>query len=119
LSHADQSLLAQDLSFEVESVDTLAKAFDCLNKGEFDVILLDLMLPDSKGIESLISLKEKTADTPIVIQTASEDENIIVRAFQMGANGYLRKKNLDSNLLIYAIRLAIERQQYNNRLSES
>lgn len=119
LSNGNQSLLAEGLSFHLNSVSTLAEAIEFLAQQEVDVILLDLMLPDSKGIESLTTLKERVPDTPIIIQTATEDETIIVRAFQIGANGYLQKKNLDSNLLIYAIRLAIERQQYINRLSES
>lgn len=112
LSKSHESALAEGLSFQLVCCDTLASAIETLEKKEFDVILLDLILPDSKGIESLIKLKEKVVNTPIIIQTGDEDETIIVKAFQLGSHGYLRKKNLDSNLLIYAVRLAIERQQY-------
>lgn len=118
LSNSQQSPLAEGLSFQLITVNSLAKAINFLEQKKVDVILLDLMLPDSQGIESLISLKEKAQDTPIIIQTASEDETIVVRAFQMGANGYLRQKHLDANLLLYAIRLASERQQYIDKLSE-
>lgn len=116
LSSGNKSLLAEGFSFNLISVNTLQDAINCLEEEKIDVVLLDLILPDSKGIESLIILKEIVPDIPIVIQTANDDETIIVRAFQLGANGYLRKKNLDTNLLIYAIRLAIERQQYINNL---
>lgn len=91
---------------------------EILNQTKFDAILLDLILPDSKGIDTLVRLKEKVPNTPIIIQTVSEDENIIVKAFQMGAHGYLRSKNLDANLLIYAIRLAVERQLYVSKSQE-
>ena len=116
LSNANQSALAEGLSFELITVMSLAEALKFLEQREVDVILLDLMLRDSRGIQSLVTLKQKAPDTPIIVQTVDEDEAIVVRAFQMGANGYLRQKNMDVNLLIYAIRLAIERQQYTHRL---
>ena len=116
LSNANQSALAEGLSFELITVVSLAEALKFLEQREVDVILLDLILSDSRGIQSLVTLKQKSPDTPIIVQTADEDEAIVVRAFQMGANGYLRQQNMDVNLLVYAIRLAIERQQYTHRL---
>jgi CheY-like chemotaxis protein len=118
LFNSQPSLFAEGLSFPLISVHSLAEAINFLQQEKIDVILLNLMLPDSQGIESLIRLKEKAQDIPIIIQTASEDETTVVRAFQMGANGYIHPKNLDANLLLYAIRLAIERQQYIEKLSE-
>ncbi|BAQ65441.1 response regulator transcription factor [Geminocystis sp. NIES-3709] len=120
LSNSHHCVLAEGLSFKLSLVSNLTEAINLLNQKEFDAILLDLMLPDGKGIESLLKIKENAPDTPVIVQTATHDqeENIIVRAFQMGANGYLRKKDLDTNLLVYAIRLAIERQQYIEKLSQ-
>lgn len=120
LSNSHTSVLAEGFSFNVSLVDNLTQAITLLNQKEFDAILLDLMLPDGKGMESLLKIKENAPDTPIIVQTSNheQEENIIVRAFQMGANGYLRKKDLDTNLLVYALRLAIERQQYIEKIAE-
>jgi CheY-like chemotaxis protein len=112
LSHADSFILGEALSFLVTSVATVKEAIAALDTTAYNVILLDLMLPDSSGLDTLESIKEKAEQIPIVVQTGSDDENLVVKAFQMGANGYLHKKNIDRNLLIYAIRLAIGRQEY-------
>ncbi len=118
LSKAQDSPLAEGLSFQLTVCDTLSSAIEKIENHPFDLILLDLMLPDSKGLESLITLKEKNPQIPVIIQTGSEEDTIVVQAFQQGAHGYLRKTNLDSNLLIYAIRLALERQKYVGHLEE-
>ena len=112
LRHSDLSSLAKDLSFDLTWAQNLAAGIKQLTTKDFDVIVLDLMLPDKDGIDSLLQLKEEAPNVPIVVHTESEDETLVVKAFQFGALGYLRKKHLDRNLLVYAIRLAIERQQY-------
>jgi response regulator RpfG family c-di-GMP phosphodiesterase len=71
-----------------------------------------LRLPDSNGIDTLVEIKKYARQTPIIIQTGSADETLIVKSFQLGVGGYLKKENIDSNLLVYAIRLAIEKQNY-------
>ncbi|MBR8826839.1 MAG: response regulator [Gomphosphaeria aponina SAG 52.96 = DSM 107014] len=118
LSPPQPSPLAEGKSFALTCAESVALGIEQLEVATFDVILLDLIRPDSKGLETLVQLKEKVQNVPIVVQTASEDETLVVKAFQMGAQGYLPKKNLDSNLLVYAIRLAIERQQYSAKLEE-
>lgn len=120
LDRAHKSVLAEGFSFNLSLVSNLTEGINLLNQQEFDVILLDLMLPDGKGIECLLKIKENAPDTPIIVQTTNheQEEHIIVKAFQMGANGYLRKKDLDTNLLVYALRLAIERQQYINKVAQ-
>jgi DNA-binding NarL/FixJ family response regulator len=118
LSESHNSVLAQGLSFDLCLAQNLTQALNILKERDFDAILLDLTFFDGKGIESLLKIKENAPDIPIIVQTAHEDETIIVRAFQMGANGYLRKKDLDTNSLVYAIRIAIERQQYLNKFSQ-
>lgn len=117
LSDSHDSVLAEGLSFDLCLVENLTATLNILKDQDFDAILLDLTLPDGKGIESLLKIKEKAPDIPIIVQTDYQDETIIVRAFQMGANGYLRKKDLDANSLIYAIRIAIERQEYIDKFS--
>lgn len=108
--------LNDHISFDLTSVSTLSSAIAKVNQEKFDVILLDLMLPDSEGINSLISLKKYTNSTPIVVQTGSADETLMVKCFQLGVHGYLRKVNLDRNILVYAIQLSVQRQSYINNL---
>ena len=97
--------------FELVSRETLTEAKQILLEREFDVILLDLMLPDSRHINSLQELQELVANVPIIVQTALEDEIVAVKALELGARGYLPKVASDRNLLLYAIRSAIERQR--------
>ncbi len=119
LSTSTKSSLAEGISFEVTWIETLTQALEKINQQNFDVILLDLMLPDSSGLGSLIKVKENAPQTPVIIQTGSEDETLIVKSFQLGADGYLKKQNLDRNLLIYAIRSGIEKQLYLANLQKS
>ena len=110
LSKPGHSSLAENTSFEVNIANSLATGIEQLAGGDFDVVLLDLMLPDSQGLNTLVRLLEQNPAIPVVVQTSSEDRTLVVKAFQLGAHGYLPKRDLDSNLLVYAIRLAIERR---------
>lgn len=97
--------------FELADAETLTEAKQILSREKFDVILLDLILPDSRHINSLQELQELVTNVPIIVQTALEDEIIAVRALELGACGYLPKVASDRDLLLYAIRSAIERKR--------
>lgn len=96
--------------FQLTCAETLSAAKQVLSQQEFDVILLDLMLPDSRHLNSLELVQAETSRTPIIVQTALEDEVVAVKALEMGACGYLPKIFSERDLLLYAIRAAIERQ---------
>lgn len=96
--------------FELVCAETLAQAKQILFRQEFDVILLDLMLPDSRHINSLREVQTVNSSIPIIVQTALEDEVVAVKALELGACGYLPKIASDRNLLLYGIRTAIERK---------
>ena len=97
--------------FKLTCAETLSGAKQALLTQEFEVILLDLMLPDNRNMDGLKEIQAQSADTPIIVQTALEDEVVAVKALELGACGYLPKMASDRNLLLYAIRSAIERQQ--------
>lgn len=78
-------------------------------EGDFDLILLDLMLPDSLGLESFFRLREKVEPTPIVILTGMDDMKLATRAVEAGAQDYLVKSHISRELLSRSIRYAIER----------
>ena len=119
LSQSENSSLAEGVSFELSFAETLAQGLEKLAQEKFDVVLLDLMLPDSKGLDTLVRLIEHSSQVPIVVQTANEDQSLVVKAFQLGAHGYLPKRNLDTNLLVYGIRLALERKMHALRQKEA
>ena len=97
--------------FELTCAETLSEARQVLGEREFDVILLDLMLPDNRNMDGLKELQVHSLNSPIIVQTALEDEVVAVKALELGACGYLPKMASDRNLLLYAIRSAIERQR--------
>lgn len=97
--------------FELTCAETLSEAKKILSHQRFDVILLDLMLPDSRHLNSLQEVQTLASGIPVIVQTALEDEVVAVKALELGACGYLPKIVSEPNLLIYALRTAIERKQ--------
>ena len=100
---------AVDLSTRLEHVCGLSAGLNQLAANRFDVILLDLGLPESIGLETLGFVQPQSGNVPIVVLTGLDEDEIAVEAVQMGADDYLTKNRLDSHLLIRAIRYAIER----------
>ncbi|GBF80868.1 response regulator [Aphanothece sacrum] len=117
LVDAQNSSLANGLNFPITCVANLEEGMTILADHSFDVILLDLILPDSQGFDTLIKIREKFPNIPIIVETENNDETLVVKSFQLGADGYLQIQSIDSNLLVYAIRLAIERQKYRNQIA--
>ncbi len=102
--------------FELVHADRLAAGLARLAAGGFNVILLDLSLPDSNGPDTLIRVHTHAADAPIVVLTGLDDEALGIRLMHEGAQDYLVKGQIDGNLLVRAIRYAIERKQIERRL---
>ncbi|WP_036487775.1 response regulator [Myxosarcina sp. GI1] len=98
--------------FELEYAQTLTGGKNLLDRQKFDVVLLDLILPDSRGMKTLQAIEDYAERVPFIIETAIEDEVIAVKALEYGACGYLPKILIDDNLIVYAIRAAIERKQF-------
>ena len=107
LSGYDKSLYG----FELKDVNCLSAGLDHLAKTDTDIALLDLCLPDSDGIETLRSLYAEAPDIPIVILTGFSDEAAGIEAVKAGAQDYLLKGQIDSNLLYRALVYAIERKR--------
>lgn len=101
---------AKDFSFEVHALPTLAQAADFLKKNKVSVILLDLSLPDAKGTESLLRIKECSINTPVIVITGSTDEAAAREAMRQGAQDYLIKGDVSGKVLSRSIRHAMERQ---------
>lgn len=88
----------------------MASAISQLDQSAFDIILLDLSLPDSQGLDTFRKVKISAQNVPIIVLSGLNDETLIMAAMQQGAQDYLIKGNIDKELLVRAIRHAIERQ---------
>lgn len=97
--------------FEITSTDMLSKAVELLKLDNPDAILLDLSLPDSYGLGTVIKIVAKVPNVPIIILTGQDDEALAVNALKEGAQDYLVKNQIDGNLLARTIRYAVERKQ--------
>ncbi|MEG4089925.1 PAS domain S-box protein [Microcoleus sp. Pol12B4] len=100
-------------------VERLSEAQQRLNQETFDIILLDLSLPDSVGIETVARIQEYGVNVPIVVLTAQNDEELALRLISVGVQDYLVKRKIDSELLIRSLRYAIERQNSQDALRNS
>ena len=113
-------LIAIDpLQFDLVHVDSLRAACRQLAETPFTVILLDLTLPDSWGLDTLTQMKTYAAQTPIVVLTGLNDEELAVKAVQEGAQDYLIKGEADPRSLMRALRYAIERQRLQREVKAS
>ncbi len=95
--------------WKLVQVDRLSAALDLLKREPFDVMLLDLSLPDVEGLETLIRAHTEAPKIPIVVLTGHDDEALAVRAVRAGAQDYLVKGRMDGDLLVRSIRYASER----------
>jgi len=96
-------------AFEVHSAETLAEGLQRLREEAPDLVLLDLILPDSNELETFARVRAHAGDTPIVILTGVDDVRLAARAVESGAHDYLVKGRIDSGRLIRSLRYALER----------
>ncbi len=97
--------------YEFVHCDTLKGTFEALSDQDFDLILLDLGLPDSRGLETLQNLVAQDSSTPIVVLTGVNDDMIGKQAITQGAEDYLPKRNISSELLSRSIEYSLERHR--------
>ena len=104
--------------FQFEYAHRLSSGLRRLSQGGIDVILLDLFLPDSDGLEGLVKVHEQATGLPIVVLTASDNELLAVQALQKGAQDYLVKGHVRvyPDLLGRSMRYAIERKRSEEQL---
>ncbi|VXD19234.1 Two-component hybrid sensor and regulator [Planktothrix serta PCC 8927] len=107
-----QELLKDSLGepFSLVHVKRLGEALNQLNDSIFDVVLLDLTLPDSQGLESLARLIEQVPSLPIVVLTNTNDDELAIKAVRQGAQDYLVKRQVNGSVLVRSLRYAIERK---------
>jgi PAS domain S-box-containing protein len=116
-----QALLSstEPVSFHLVCADRLATGLDHLSRNDFDIILLDLSLPDSQGLSTIDKVRLHAPDVPIVVLTGLDNEDMAMQAVQAGAQDYLSKDHLDHNMLTRSIRYAVERHRLQLALDQA
>ncbi|MFW6112590.1 MAG: PAS domain S-box protein, partial [Chloroflexota bacterium] len=97
--------------YGLECAGLLTSALQTLTNGKIDLVLLDLGLPDSNGLETLNKVYEHKPEVPIVVLTGMEDEALGAEAVRNGAQDYLSKSEMESKELWRVIRYAMERKR--------
>jgi anti-anti-sigma factor len=108
---AQFTMMLQSVGFDVETADTLANGVARVQQGGIDTILLDLNLPDSLGLSTFESAVTKVGNTPIVVLTHVDDEELAATTLQRGAQDYLVKGEVNTNWLKRSIQNAISRSR--------
>lgn len=97
--------------FRVHHCGSLSEAKKYLHHHEPDVILLDLGLPDSHGLQVLSDIMDFASTIPLMVLTGLEDERLAIESLQKGAQDYLLKGKINHNSLARSVRYAIERKR--------
>lgn len=103
--------------FAVQTAASLAQGLGLLAAGPFDVLLLDLSLPDSRGLDTVVRVRRHSPGLPIVVLSGHEDEHTALATLKMGAQDYLVKGQTDSRAIVRAIRYAIDRKRADDALA--
>ncbi|MEP6743347.1 MAG: response regulator [bacterium] len=101
----------QRSKIEVSHAGLVSEGIERMRAGDIDVVLLDLSLPDSEGLETLLLLLEEDAGVPIVVLTGTDDCTVATDAMKLGAENYLVKGRVDALGIIGAIRDAVKGEQ--------
>lgn len=99
--------------------DSISSAAELIRLNEFDIALLDLSLPDSSGIDSVITLDRLLPQAPIVVLSGQADVEVAMEAISLGAQDYLVKGEFDEKLLGKIIHYSIERKKMVEKLRQS
>lgn len=105
-------------SFQVTCAERLQSGLEVLAKGGIDVVLLDLTLPDSRGLETFLAVQKQAPNVPVVILTGTDNEGVGLEAVQRGAQDYLVKGQVDGKAIPRILGFAIERHRKETALHQ-
>lgn len=104
--------------FELEHAGLLASGLERLAAGGIDIVLLDLSLPDSPMEQTFARVHEAAPEVAIIVMSGLDDEEVAVQTVQEGAQDYLVKSQVETRLLVHAMRYAIERKRVAEALAQ-
>ncbi|MDB9309585.1 hybrid sensor histidine kinase/response regulator [Aphanizomenon sp. CS-733/32] len=110
--------LTKSQNFGLVHVQRLQDGINQLNSQKYDVILLDLTLPDSQGLSSIPQLLQQNPSNPIIVLTNTNDEELAIEAVRQGAQDYLVKRHVNPDTLVRSVRYAVERKQFLEELNQ-
>jgi len=99
------------VKFKIQVADRLTAAVARVARETYDVIVLDLSLPDGWGLDSFVKIHAVAGDIPIVVLTGLDDETLGVMAVQQGAQEYVPKKDATGPLIVRCLRFALQRHR--------
>ena len=102
---------SDDPQFAIQHVTTAAAAWEAVQRGGIDVVILDLGLPDATDLEALDRLESAMSEIPVIVLTGRGDESLAADALHHGAEDYLLKGAIDHDSLLRSIRYAVERHR--------
>ncbi len=124
-SPTDADLIRQNFlrlgkeQWRLTHVERLSNAIAQCQENSFDVVLLDLGLPDSDGLETVAEFRASVPIMPVVVLTMMDDEELALQVMAHGAQDYLVKDQITTQLLVRSLRYAIEREQIFQQLKNS
>ncbi len=104
-------LEVQPAPFALVHVDRFIAAIESLKRETFSAVLLDLSLPDAKGLDTVVRMQREADAVPIVVLTGLDDDSTALEAVRAGAQDYLIKGEIDGKLLVRSLSYAIERKR--------
>lgn len=110
---------SNDIAYEFKYASMLSEGLKMISEDRFDLILLDLSLPDSTGLDSIKGIIKKIKDIPLIILTGTDDLNVVTQALKMGVQDYLVKGQFDNLALSRSIRYSVERKKNERELRNS
>ncbi len=105
--------------YDLVRAERLSDGLDILKNGGIDLVLLDLTLPDSQGLDTYQLAQQASPHTPVIVMSGLDDDAMAIEAVRQGAQDYLCKGHTSSQILIRSIRYAIERKQAELAMRES
>ena len=104
--------VATDVTFRIDHVESLSEALQKIETGIYDILLLDLNLPDSTGLATLREIQISSCKAPIVVLTGVDDLSLALESLQSGAADYIIKTNFNPDAICRSLLFAIERKRY-------
>ncbi len=101
----------KNVHYELTHVQNLNETLLELDNNNYDIILLDLSLPDEQGVDTVARVCEQAPDIPVVVMSGTDDETMAIKALQKGAQEYLVKGKVQSHALSRILRYAIMRHK--------
>lgn len=107
-----------EVEYFTTHAETQARALEILDDdAEFDIILTDLHLPDSSGLDTFRDIYQQSVDTPVVVLTGLDDSKLSLEALKEGAQDYISKGDINPQMLQRVIRYSIERQRMQSKIT--